>query len=147
MLRLFDGAVLVHLLQPKGQKTFQDYAANIFCPYLQQQLQSVTRIDVIWDRYIPNSLKQGTRELRGQGIGSTRRRVLADTPIPVNWEGFLRLDANKEELFAFLAMCIQAMDTGEKIIISTCPENTKIFSSYCTDVCGNVSKMFVQTSA
>ena len=107
------------MLTPKGSRTFQEYAEKIFCVYLKCQLDNAERLDVIWDRYLPQSLKQGVRELHGQGIGSIRRRVQADTPIPVNWESFLRLNGNKDDLFQYLASCIQTMDTREKVIIST----------------------------
>ena len=40
-------------------------------------------------------------------------------PIPANWEAFLRSNANKDELFRYLSDCIQACDTGIKVIIST----------------------------
>ena len=121
-VKLYDGATLVHMLSPKGQKTFKDYATNIFCAYLLNQLASVDRIDVVWDRYFENSLKHGVRMIRGQGVGSTRKLILPDTPIPMNWVNFLRLDKNKDELFRFLALEIQGMDTGQKAIISTLNE-------------------------
>ena len=71
-VKLYDGATLVHMLSPKGQKTFKDYATNIFCAYLLNQLASVDRIDVVWGRYFENSLKHGVRMIRGQGVGSIR---------------------------------------------------------------------------
>lgn len=67
-------------------------------------------------------MKQGVRQQRGQGIGSIRRRVLLDTSIPLNWESCLRVDANKEELFTYLAACTEHMKTGEKVIIGTLSE-------------------------
>ena len=121
-VKLYDGATLVHMLAPKGQKTFKDYATNIFCAYLLSQLASVDRIDVVWDRYFENSLKHGVRMIRGQGVGSVRKLILPDTPIPMNWGNFLRLDKNKDELFRLLALEIQGMDTGQKAIISTLHE-------------------------
>ena len=58
----------------------------------------------MWDKYIPNSLKSSTRTKRGTG---TRRRVLSDSKIPGNWQSFLHLEENKQELFKFLvAACI-----------------------------------------
>ena len=48
----------------------------------------------MWDRYLENSLKQGTREARGTG---TRRRVCDNAAIPLNLKSFLRLDDNKKE--------------------------------------------------
>ena len=51
------------------------------------QLQSVQRIDIIWYRYIPNSLKAQTRDKRGRGV---RRRVESEVMLPVNWGEFLK---------------------------------------------------------
>ena len=72
-VKIFDGAVLVHMLRPLGCKTFGDYNQKIVQPYIESQLQTVKRIDVVWDRYLPNSLKQCTREKRAQS-GKTQRQ-------------------------------------------------------------------------
>ena len=69
-------------------------------PYLQSQLKSIQRLDILLDRYIPNSLENSTRENRGQCV---RRKVTADVVLPKNWNSFLRCDDNKKELFPFLS--------------------------------------------
>lgn len=97
--RILDGAVLVHSLPTITATTFDDYADSVFIPHLIQQLQFSKRIDVVWDAYIPNSLKETTREKRGQGV---RRKVSGHVKLPKNWMQFLRDPANKSELFAFL---------------------------------------------
>lgn len=116
--RVFDGAAVVHMLQPKQCKTFSDYADMVFVPYMLDQLHTVGRIDIVWDRYIPGSLKEQTRDRRGQNEAE-RERVLDKSPIPENWKSFLRDDKNKVELFEFLAHRIERLDTGNKIFIST----------------------------
>ena len=95
-----DGAAIINMMKPVGAKTFQDYAMLVFLPYIKAQLARVTRVDIIWDVYIPDSLKSTARENRGKGV---RRRVAAATSIPGNWQEFLRVDENKTELFNFLA--------------------------------------------
>ena len=70
--RILDGAVIVHCLPIAGAATFNEYA-EVFIPHLLQQLQHSSRVDVVWDKYIPGSLKQSTREKRGTGA---RRSVL-----------------------------------------------------------------------
>ena len=77
------------------------------------QLQHVSRLDVVWDEYFPESLKAETRSKRGKGV---RRRVELHNAIPGNWQEFLRIDDNKVELFSFLATCVTALDTGKRII-------------------------------
>ena len=56
------------------------------------------RLDLVWDTYLPESLKESTREKRGKGV---RRKVSGQTKLPGKWMDFLRDSKNKEELFAF----------------------------------------------
>jgi len=88
------------MLKPTDVKTFNKYAHNIFIPYLTRKLQSVTRLDLVWDRYLADSLKRATRAKCGRGV---RRRVVGAATIPRNWQNFLRVDSNKTELFAFFS--------------------------------------------
>ena len=98
---LIDGAALVNTLKSSGAcKAFSDYANQVYLRYISNQLQSVQRVDIIWDRYIPNSLKAQTRGKRGSGV---RRRVEVDARLPANWGEFLKVDSNKTELFRYLA--------------------------------------------
>ena len=62
---VLDGAAIVNMLRPGTAKTFQDYAADVFLPYINTQLQYVTRLDIVWDRYVEESLKTHARSKRG----------------------------------------------------------------------------------
>ena len=73
---VLDGAAIVNMLRPGTAKTFQDYAADVFLPYINTQLQYVTRLDIVWDRYVEESLKTHARSKRGVGL---RRRVEPST--------------------------------------------------------------------
>jgi len=98
---LIDGAALVNMLKPNGAcKTFSDYAEQVYLPYIRERLHKVARVDVVWDRYIQNSLKAHTRDKRGTGI---RRKVEPNGRLPGNWAKFLKVDYNKTELFVYLA--------------------------------------------
>ena len=108
---VLDGAVIVHILSTKAMSTFNEYAEQVFIPYLIDQLQSSTRIDV-GDTYIADSLKESTREKRGKGL----RR--SQTKLPGNWMDFLRDSTNKKELFAFLT---------SKIVEFTFPPNKAVY--------------------
>ncbi|KAL7373698.1 hypothetical protein ABVT39_012891 [Epinephelus coioides] len=66
-----DGAAVFQMLNPGTAKTFQDYADSVFVPYAKSQLEKTRCLDIIWDVYIPDSLKGTTRQKRGKGI---RRR-------------------------------------------------------------------------
>ena len=59
------------------------------------QLNTIQRIDIIWDEYVDNSLKRSTRSKIGT---SPRRCVSVNTPHPTNWQAFLRNCDNKKEL-------------------------------------------------
>ena len=116
---ILDGSVIVNMLRPGSAKTFSDYASQVFLPYVASQLQQASRIDIVWDEYRPDSLKAETRVKRGKGV---RRRVEASTPIPGNWQEFLRTDENKVELFSFLANRVPYIET-EKQVLSTIQSN------------------------
>ena len=94
---------------------FKDYSLKVFCSFLSTQLEACERIDVIWDRYFKNTLKAKVRKTRVSGV---RCRVQHDSKIPGNWQAFLPVDENKEELFEFLATESVNMETN-KIVIST----------------------------
>ena len=97
---ILDGAIIVQMLKPGTAQTFEDYFNYVFAPYIARQLETVQRVDVVWDVYHEDSLKRCTRKKRGY---DRRRKVLASTRIPSDWKGFLRVDGNKDELFKLLA--------------------------------------------
>ena len=83
---VIDGAAVVQMLKPGSSETFEEYAHKIFIPYISGQLQHVSRLDLVWDSYVANTLKATAREKRGKGI---RQRVVASARIPRNWNNFL----------------------------------------------------------
>ena len=97
---ILDGAFVAQMLSPRTLNTFHDYSNSVFLPYIFGQLQSVRRLDVIWDVYLADSLKAGTKSKRGQG---QRRKVLPLAPLPSTWKSFLKNDENKSDLFCFLS--------------------------------------------
>ncbi len=68
--------------------------------FIKRELRQLARIDVVWDRYLPGSIKDSTRKKRGSGI---RVKVGYQARIPSNWKAFLCDSTNKEELFDFLS--------------------------------------------
>ena len=77
--------------------TFQKYAENIF-KVLLTYFTFFKRINIVFDVYLPNSLKAATKEKRG-----VRKRVSAENKCPGNWMQFLKDAMNKKELNEFLA--------------------------------------------
>lgn len=113
---ILDGAAVVNFLKLRAAKTFDDYANEVFIPYIKEKLEGARRVDVVWDQYPQNSLKSQTRNKPGKRI---RRRVEASTSIPENWQQFLCDDGNKTELFAFLVKHIQRLVITSKQIVTT----------------------------
>lgn len=76
---LLDGAAVIHALSPRTATTFDEYADSVFVPHIKRQLETSRRVDIVWDRYLPKSLKESTREKRGSGV---RRKVAGKTQLP-----------------------------------------------------------------
>ena len=115
--KILDGAFVVQMLPTNTSHTFQEYCNTIFLPYILGQLRwTVQRLSVVWDVYLSDSLKAGTRQQRGQG---QRRKVLPKVPLPSNWKSFLR-NENKSDLSAFLSKEIATTQVPWKMIVTTC---------------------------
>ena len=115
---LLDAAVIVNMLRPgEGAKTFGDYAEKTFSPYVKSQLTRAPRVDLVWDVYKSNSLKAHTRQTRGSG---TTTRVARNTPLPRQWQKFLRSDENKTQLFSFLADEVLTLNINLGTVVTTC---------------------------
>ena len=56
------------MVKPGNERTFSEYAARSFIPYIRAQLSHVTRMNIVWDDYLENSLKATTRGKRGFGV-------------------------------------------------------------------------------
>ncbi len=130
---LIDGASVVHSLDPKkvlsstqNLKTFKDYSGHVFIPHIMERLQFVKRLDIIWDRYIPDSLKSHVRCQRGT---SQVYRVNEKTLFPSSISSFLKEDQNKAGLYKFLAEDISTYQDDRmngKIIITTYEEDVLV---------------------
>ena len=125
--KVFDGAVLVHMLEPNDCKTFEEYALKVFVPYIMNQLSKVQRADVIWDRYKADSIKKIVREKRMGSNPVMRQKVLPNSPIPSNkWGNFLCVDDNKAQLFLLLSKYLQTCDTKETTLVTTYDEKVLV---------------------
>ena len=121
-VKILDGAAVVHFLSTTGITTFNDYASSVFIPHIMKNLESSKRVDVVWDTYIANSIKESVRERRGKGM---RRKVTGQNKVPSNWPDFLRDSTNKQELFNFLS---------NKVSLTDCPDGKQIFITSGTAV-------------
>ena len=126
---LLDGVAIVNILKPGVSKTFQEYSETVVLPYVMNQLRNVERVDVVWDRYLPDSLKDSAQVKRGKGI---RRCVRPDSRIRGDWTAFLRVDEDKQELFLYLAGQLTTIGTDHGEAVSTKNE-TVVFNNDRTD--------------
>ena len=125
---VIDEAVSVHRLKPTGCRKFKDYIEKDFQPFVKLELSKVKRLDAVWDRYFSNSLKQSTREKRTLNEITQAQRVCDTTPIPSNWESFLRNEKNKVELFHYLSESMKTFETNEKVLVTTDGESAIVCS-------------------
>ena len=106
------------MMAPGVALTFGEYFGVVFQSFILKQLESASRIDIVWDVYRKDSLKIATREKRGSG---TRRKVFPSTHIPSNWQSFLDVDDNKAVLFSLLVQQAVTLPIEErKELNSTC---------------------------
>ena len=97
---ILDGAVIVNMVKPNNSQTFAGYG-NTFVTYVRNRFSgSVRRVDIVFNVYLPDSLKLTTRQKIGKG---SRRRVEANKSVPNNWSEFLRINETKKELFELLS--------------------------------------------
>ena len=98
------------MLKPATAKSFSEYAHEVFMPYMpMSKFQQTTRLDLVWDGYLPDYLKGSTRAKRGKGAS-----------LPSNWVSFLRVDDNKMELFCFLSgALLDSFQLAEKELVIT----------------------------
>ena len=111
--KILEGSVLVNMLKPEKRSTFKEYAEQTIVPKISKALASSTRVDIIFDKYLENSLKETARKKRGKGI---RRKVEDESETPSNWSAF-RINGNKQELFPFLSKHIvqQLLNTKKQV--------------------------------
>ena len=97
---IIEGAVLVNIVRPNGQRSFKEYVEQRILPVLEKALSSKKRVDIVWDIYKQSSLKSQTRQARGEGV---THRLSDNAPMPKNWSNYLRNSHNKTALFHYIA--------------------------------------------
>ena len=67
---ILDGLAIVNMLKPTNVNTFNDYATKVFVPFLKNIGKDGQRIDIVFDTYIDNSLRDRAKFIRGGGTGA-----------------------------------------------------------------------------
>ena len=65
---VLDGSVLVHMLMPSKCETFDYYPEKVFLSRMLEKLESKDRLDIIWYRYLPQSLQQATKQKKEAAV-------------------------------------------------------------------------------
>ena len=88
-------------------------------------MANTKRVDVVWDSYLPDSLKATTRHSLRRGTGIRQRmRHGGNWTFPRNWNSYLQNVNNKVELFHYLSVAIaETVFCEGKVVISTLDEN------------------------
>ena len=103
---IVDGHALVQAIgKPQGCNTFGDYADVYVQAVYRHFGNSVTRVDVAFDRYLGGrSIKVTTRTKRKGKRRPIRKLVTnRDTPLPQVWEQYISQEDNKSDLAEFLS--------------------------------------------
>lgn len=100
-----------------GVESFSDFAVIIYNEIVKLS-HGHDRTDLVFDRYFPESLKEGTRNERGSG--SMFAFEGDDTVIPSNMEQtFMKESNNKNQLNEYLAKKLIEVHQGPKLLIAT----------------------------
>ena len=99
---IVDGAAAVQVVIPRESNNFEQYCRKDFAGYIWNrfQQQGLTRIAVVFDVYLEQSIMSAAKSKRGQGKWIN---VVKGTTLPRNWKSFLCVDGHKTELFHLLA--------------------------------------------
>ena len=113
---VLEGSVLVNMLKLKNKQTFEEYCIDTVKPAIQKYVTeyNAQRMDIVFDTYKKDSLKNQTRLKRGKGI---KRKVQTNSIAPTNWKGFLRTDENKTTLFKFIATQLLPLEAETDTIL------------------------------
>lgn len=95
-----DGMVMVEKLKGDHKK-FSDVADSLFGMVLHERA-SLKRIDVIFNAYGENSIKNTERQQRGAECGNECRNIQADHKVQ-QWKMFLLNPQNKRALTVFVS--------------------------------------------
>ena len=121
---LIDGHALIQALgKHHGCQTFNDYG-NVFFASVTKYLKStVSRIDLVFDRYQSDSINNITRNKRAKKKKPIRKIIHhGDIRLPQVWDQFLSLGVNKADLANFLSELIISkgndLSNGQEIVIS-----------------------------
>ena len=102
---IIDGMAAIQSLgNASGAKTFGEWCDKFSAYVTSNFSEKCTRVDVVFDRYLPNSIKGGTRRKRKGGKSKGIRRTVESREQRIgDWGRFIVLEENKASLAHFLS--------------------------------------------
>ena len=120
---IIDGMAAVQsFANSPGAKTFGEWSDRFLRHVTYHFSDSCTRVDVLFDRYVKNSIKGGTRDKRKEKKSTGIRRNVDNRDQRIgNWERFIILEDNKASLAHFLSTEISesySAPPGRELVIN-----------------------------
>lgn len=102
---IIDGMAAVQSLgNTSGAKSFGEWSDNFTAYVVSHFSDKCTRVDVVFDRYVQNSIKGGARAKRKGGKSKGIRRDVESREQRIgNWDRFIIIEENKASLADFLS--------------------------------------------
>ena len=115
---IIDGqARVVAIGKPPNCKTFGELG-DVFVESVLKSGHQYRRIDVVFDRYRPESIKSDTRAKRSKGTRPVRKLIEDNSvPLPNSWPDFIALSENKTDLANFLSEHLLANAPMDKTVV------------------------------
>ena len=112
---IIDGQALVFSIGKAENCSTFGHLADKFIESVMWQGRSYGRIDVVFDRYRVNSIKENTRSRRTKNLKPIRKLIEhRDVPLPQNWSNFLASPENKAEYSNFLSTQLKLKAPSDK---------------------------------
>lgn len=100
---LIDGMALVQMLKSGGCATFDEMSLKYQDIILNALLHNnTTRVDLVFDQYLPASIKDGERSRRGESASLEVKIHSGSMPVPKQWSKYISNPKNKVNLCDFL---------------------------------------------
>jgi len=124
---VINGMALVQRLKD-DQKSFAAIAETLLCMVLNEGATS-DRVDVVFDDYRDESIKNAERENRGEGSGGEYRNIQADHKVK-QWRRFLCSSKNKQAFIVFVTSEWKKEKCTEKLsgktLVITCGDTCSV---------------------
>ena len=104
---VIDAMALVQVMKSASSASFGQMAEQ-YCTHITRMLSqsSCSRVDLVFDQYRNQSIKEGERHKRGE-TSSLEVKIYSDsTPIQKQWEKYISNPRNKENLADFLCCAL-----------------------------------------